>query len=611
MSFVVGIDLGTSNSALAIRESGGESSSTVPIRQVISASAQGDEQLLSSSLFIVPEGEGKNDNFVLPWAKQDASTIDSVVGRYARDRGTLLPDHFVSSAKSWLCNGRVDRKGKILPWGSNIGERKISPFDASRVFLEHLRNALTFSVEGAKEISSAVLTVPASFDEAARSLTVEAAKEAGFKEITLLEEPVAAIYAWLDSSAESWRDILRVGDVILVVDVGGGTTDFSLVSVVERDEEIDLQRISVGDHILLGGDNMDLALAHLTRHRLEERGVQIDEWQFMVLVHSIRGSKERLLADATRVSERVALPSRAAGLFDSVVSVDITRVEIEEAVSNGFFPKVSIDAEPHVAKAGLRDFGLSFASDAAVTKHLARFLRRSRENVVTSAELKSTLETAGIPLTDSWIRPTAILFNGGVFGAEVLQQRLVDQLEEWSGEKPRVLESTDLGLAVARGAAFYGQIRESGKGVRIRSGLSRSYYIGVESSGLAVPGVVQKMKGVCVAPQGLEAGDMVELKGQTFGLVVGESCEFSMFSSNVRAGDVVGTVLPDVTQGLSEVARLQTVADAPGTPAGTLLPVSLRTVVNELGVLEVWLQEDGGEKSWQLHFDVREGEAGL
>jgi hypothetical protein len=604
--FSIGIDLGTSNCAVALASADQPNVATVEITQLASPGALVERPTLPSVLYLPREGEFSPEAVRLPWE----SSAGPVSGQLARERGALAPDRVVTSAKSWLCQPHADRRGPILPWGSEA-EGKLSPVEASRRYLEHLRAAFDAAMERAGRSErfaggQVVVTVPASFDEAARALTREAAEAAGMGEALLLEEPQAAFYAWLNRAQADWRRETRPGDLILVCDVGGGTADFSLIAVSEEAGVLKLERIAVGEHILLGGDNMDLALAHAVQAQLEEEGAAVDEWQFLALIQACRAGKEALFSDQQLPSYPISLPSRSARLFAKTISTALRRETLEAIALEGFFPLVARDDGPVQGRtAGLRELGLPYAADPAITKHLARFLQRSAASVKSSPQLAQLVADS---FTGDQLRPTAALFNGGVFKAAPLRQRVLEALASWTGGRgPRELPGGDFDLAVARGAASYGLSAITGKGVRIKAGAARSYYLGLEASSMAVPGLKPKVKALCVVPQGMEEGSEVTLEERQFGLTVGEPVEFRFFSSASRAGDRAGILLPDAERDLEESSRLEvTLPPRADQQPGQVVAVNLQATVNELGVLELWMRDARDDSHrWKLEFKVR------
>ena len=493
----------------------------------------------------------------MPW--RAAWRGDPIIGHFARDHGALAPDRLITSAKSWLSNPHVDPRQRVLPWKSEIKEEKRSAFDCSRMCLEHVKESFLHAMGaggGDLDLADAqfVLTVPASFDEVARSLTAEAAEAAGLGKVVLLEEPLAAFYAWTAQAGKDWRAQVRPGDIVLVCDIGGGTADFTLIAISEKEGVLDLDRISVGEHILLGGDNMDLALAYALRAGLEAEGKSISETQFLALIHSAGKAKEAMLEDETVSEFPIAVPSRGSSLFGGTVSTKLDRATLEQIALDGFFARTAIEDLPQqTRRAGLQEFGLPYASDPVISKHLARFLTRSLENVNSSAALSSLIGAEA--RSKPFLAPTAVLFNGGVFKAAPIRRRVLDLLSAWSdGAQVRELAGYQPDLAVAKGASIYGRNRVTGKGLRIKAGASRSYYIGLESSMPAVPGFKPPLKAVCVVPQGMEEGSEVLIEGRDLALVTGQPAEFRFFSSEVRSGDAPGEIIPDAER---ELARDQ------------------------------------------------------
>ena len=604
-TLALGIDLGTSNSAAALA-TGATSARILPLVQSAGPGATEALPLLPSALYLPHPDEQAPGSFTLPWTGgKDAP----VVGRFARSRGALAPDRLVTSAKSWLCNSRVDRTAPLLPWQSTAvtTAEKVSPLDATTRFLTHLRAAVAYPDSIDWAATRVVITVPASFDEAARNLTREASRHAGFAEPLLLEEPLAAFYAWLETAGTDWRRHVRPGDIVLVCDVGGGTADFSLIAVGENAGALALDRISVGEHILLGGDNLDLALAHALRAQLEDAGQSVDEWQFLALVQAAREAKEALFDDPALSGVPVAVPTRSARLFANTVSTRLERPLLEAIALDGFLPLTAPTELPAGRSAGgLRELGLNYAADPALSRHLARFLQRSHQNVVSSTDLQARVSSALAASAHGLLRPTHVLFNGGVFKAAPMRRRVLDLLFGWFGAVPAELAGADYDLAVARGAAAYGRLLNSGAGVRIRAGTARSYYVGLESTVLAVPGLKPAIKALCVAPQGMEEGTTATLAEREFGLVVGEPVEFRLFSSTARAGDQTGTLVSDALRDLEETARVETVLPpGEGLAAGDVIPVRLVSRVNELGVLELHLRHAETARTWRLEFKVR------
>jgi molecular chaperone DnaK (HSP70) len=591
--FAIGIDLGTTNCALAFGAPEGGPIETLPIPQVVAPGEMSSRPLLPSFLYFPAEAQFPKGSLALPWVPG----ASDVVGELARSQGASTPARLVGSAKSWLSHAAVDRHGEILPWQSPEEVPKVSPVQASARYLAHLRAAWEEAYPDAPLTEQdVVLTVPASFDPVARELTMEAAALAGFEEPPiLLEEPQAALYDWLAQRGDAWRKDVVVGDVILVVDIGGGTTDFSLIAVGEEDGTLQLERIAVGDHILLGGDNMDLALAYGVRARLESDGKELDDWQMRALTHACRAGKEAMLGVDPPTTYPIAIAARGSKLIGGTLRTDISREELDAILLEGFFPVVaSADRPLTPRRAGLTTLGLPYPADAAITRHLAAFLGRSGSAHASTGPARS------------FVHPTAILFNGGVTRSPAVRDRIRDVIAGWldteGAPAPKVLENADADLAVSRGAAGYAAIRRRG-GVRIRGGTAQAHYIGIERAELAVPGIPPRVDAVCVAPFGMEEGTDVELP-QPFGLVLGEEVSFRFFGSSTRKDDTVGTVARPAD--LTELAPIETALEGPedGAP-GQIVQVHLHTRVTEVGTLEISAVEDDTGRRWKLTFDVR------
>jgi hypothetical protein len=607
--FSLGIDLGTSNSAIALSDIDGERTDIVELTQVLGPNRIGEKPTLPSALYIPHPDEFPEAAFPLPW--RSAGRGEPIVGFFAREHGALVPDRLITSAKSWLSNPHIDPRQRVLPWKSEIKEEKLSAFDAARMCLEHIKESFRHAMRAeGRELDPAdaeiVLTVPASFDEVAKNLTAEAAEAAGLGKVVLLEEPLAAFYAWTAQAGADWRAQVRPGDIVLVCDVGGGTADFTLIAISEKEGVLDLERISVGEHILLGGDNMDLALAYALRASLESEGKSIGDTQFLSLIHSAGKAKEAMLEDETIPEFPIAVPSRGSSLFGGTVSTRLDRTTLEQIVLDGFFATTGIEDLPQKARrAGLQEFGLPYASDPVISKHLARFLTRSLENVESSEALRSLIgpEARQKP----FLAPTAVLFNGGVFKAAPIRRRVLALLTAWSdGAAVRELAGFEPDLAVAKGASIYGRNRVTGKGLRIRAGASRSYYIGIETSMPAVPGFKPPLKALCVVPQGMEEGSEVLIEGRDFALVTGQPAEFRFFSSEVRSGDAPGQIIPDAERELTEISLLEVdLAAVDDIPAGQPVPVQINALVTELGTLELWMKHTKSDRRWKVEFEVR------
>ncbi|HMI86038.1 MAG TPA: Hsp70 family protein [Polyangiaceae bacterium] len=607
--YVVGIDLGTTHSVLAYAEIGVAAKPIVlAISQLTAKSEVFDHELLPSFVYFAHESEGRQP---LSWDPERRV----VVGEYARRRGADAPARVISSAKSWLSHTGVDRRGGILPLGAPDDIEKISPVEASWKILEHLSEAWDAKVaHGDRALALAeqdiVLTVPASFDASARELTVEAALAAGFEHLTLLEEPQAAVYAFIDAVGEGWRRQIRAGDVLLVVDIGGGTTDFSAIAAVESDGSLELERIAVGDHILLGGDNMDLALAHVVRTKLSQEGKDLDRWQMSALTHGGRAAKEKLLGEGALAAVPIAIGARGSQLLGSTLRTELTREEVERVLVDGFFPRVAADARPVTrARGALTQVGLPYASDPAITKHLAAFLTKQASAL---EKVRPHQEPAGDTRAPTLLAPTSLLFNGGVMKSQVLRGRLLSTLDDWvtaqGRSAVRVLDGADLDFGVARGAAAYGLARR-GKGLRIRGGTARAYYVGIENPMPAVPGVDPPVTALCVAPFGMEEGTEARLLPHELGVVVGEPVRFRFFGSSVRRDDEAGTELESWKEGeLDELSPIEVTLPPEGRRDGDVVPVRLRATVTAVGTLEVEAiptRPSTPDERWRVELSVR------
>ena len=609
--YAIGIDLGTTHSALSyvdLEASDGEQTAhgVLPVPQLTAPGTVEALPLLPSFLYLPHPDELAPGELALPWNTDgDANENTAVTGEMARSRGATTPIRLVSSAKSWLSHPSVDRRAAILPADAPEEVARVSPLEASTRYLAHLRRAWDAAhPEAPFDQQQVTVTIPASFDPGARELTAEAARNAGYTSATLLEEPQAALYSWIQGSKGAWRKQVKAGDIVLVVDVGGGTSDFSLIAILERDGKLEPHRVAVGDHILLGGDNMDLALAHLVARKLAANGTQLDAWQMRALTYGCRAAKEHLLADAETTTWPIVVPSRGSKLIGGSIRTELTRDEVTSFITDGFFPRVEAAARPATrARAGLTQLGLPYAQDAAITKHLSAFLARQAG---ATAELEGF--AGRVSSEHSFLHPSAVLFNGGVFKSGILAQRVMDTINDWlymeGAEPARMLEGADLDLAVARGAAYYSYARRGG-GVRIRGGTARSYYVGVESSMPAIPGMEPPIQALCVAPFGMEEGSELELPGQEFGLVVGEPVHFRFFGSTTRRQDHIGEVLdfwgPDELQEQNEI---QATLPADGRTPGDVVQVKLHALATEAGTLELAAVARDGQR-WKVEFDVR------
>jgi molecular chaperone DnaK (HSP70) len=593
-TYTIGLDLGTTNNALAYAPLADANASIqlLEIPQMTTATSLERRPLLPSFIYLPSEAE------------QQAGTMQctgpGVVGHFARSQSADVPTRTIAAAKSWLCHARVDRHQPILPWNAPAEVPKLSPVAASTLYLEHLARTWNERFPDAPFAAQQVtLTVPASFDASARDLTREAAIQAGFpKDFILLEEPQAALYAWLANRGDDWRSELKVGDLILVCDVGGGTTDFTLIAVDDRDGDLELARLAVGNHILVGGDNMDLALAFTAQELFKEQGHELDAWQSVSLWHACRAAKEALLTADGPDRYPVAILGRSSKVIGGSLKVELTKEQVQSTLVEGFLPVCALTDRPIKQPAsGFKQLGLPYESDTAITRHMARFLSQHA-----APDAEATAQC-----------PTHLLFNGGVFKADTLKDRIRQLFADWfpGTQTPSALSgSEDLDFSVARGAAYYGRIKQEG-GMRIRGGTARAYYIGIETTGLAVPGAPRPLQALCVAPHGMEEGTSIHVPGEEIGLVVGEPVHFRFFSSASRTQDAPGDLLTRWTEDeLQETDPLEAELSAGETEEGGYVPVTIETHVTELGVLECWCVSAQSNERWKLEFSVREDHDG-
>ena len=602
--YTVGIDLGTTNSVLSYvdHESAELRPQTLLIPQIVAPGEIQALPILPSFIYMPLEAERGKGLYRLPWQSEDP---ELVVGTGAQARAAEAPSRVVFSAKSWLCNDRIDRHSPCLPLDTGDGAdvRRISPVEASRAILEHLRDAWNSLMAADNptlrlEKQSLVITVPASFDAVARELTMEAAQAAGLT-FTLLEEPQAAFYSWLAHHDKDWRDFVANGDVILVCDIGGGTTDFSLIAVTDNGGELELQRLAVGNHTLLGGDNMDITLAMSVAAKLAaEKKLRLTPYQLTALTHACRRAKEAIGGGATG-PQPLTILGRGSSLMSGTISTTISEEDLRAALLDGFFPLCPIDTQLQTERrGGLRSFALDYAADPAFTRHLAHFL-----------DCHSFKDGDGKP-----ILPGTVLFNGGVTKAPLFSDRLLELLRQWRGEDYgpcTVLQQENPDLSVANGAAWFGHVVQCG-GIRIKAGSARSYYIGIESPMPAIPGFTPPMDALCVVNHGMEEGTEAEIRENGMALIIGEPSDFRLFTSTVRPDDKIGKRISDWNEGeLVELPPLTVslpVSDEKGQHPGSLIPVTLRTILTDIGTLQLWCEEQDGNGRWKLEFELRDNE---
>ena len=599
--FVIGIDLGTTNSAVEYVDTAETPwrVRTLPIPQLVAPGQVESRDTLPSFHYQPAPGELPSGALRLPWSRSEPKFS---VGFFARDHGTLVPGRMINSAKSWLCHAGVDRTAALLPWHGAEDVDRLSPVEVSARYLGHVRDAWNhrFSTEPIEK-QDVVLTLPASFDEVARELTIAAAKQAGFPRVVLIEEPQAAFYAWIDHHKDDWEKRVSPGQKILVCDIGGGTTDFTLIRVRRAEgnsnDKVQFHRVAVGDHLILGGDNFDLALAHHVEKKLMgERKLEPRQWS--VLVRTCRSAKESLLGTKPPERMTLTLPGSGSRLIGGSLQVEVTREEVQQVLLDGFLPRVPLDVRPEQRRSGFQEFGLPYAPDPAMTKYLAAFLTAHRH---AGDELIGGLTAAGSGKSTSAIdpaRPDIVLFNGGVFESHLVRERLIDALRDWFGQggwEPQILRNDRLDLAVAHGAAYYGMVRR-GEGVRIAAGLARTYYIGVDSDPPAA---------ICLVPAGVEPGHDVDLTERTFDLLISEPVEFPLYVSSTRLTDRPGALVPIDREQMTALPPIRTVLKTGKKGDTGTISVNLHARLTEIGTLDLWCGEVGGKRTWRLQFDVR------
>ncbi|MBX3270470.1 MAG: hsp70 family protein [Sandaracinaceae bacterium] len=594
--FIVGIDLGTTHTVVAYVDTHrgpGAPIEELAIEQLVAPGEIEARPLLHSLRYHPAGGELTDDDRQLPWHPRGLAGVpEGVVGELARQLGAKVPGRLVASAKSWLSHPNVDRTAAILPWGAPEDVPKVSPVGASASYLAHVRDAWDHCFEDEPlDSQQVVLTVPASFDEGARALTVRAAREAGLGAVRLLEEPQAAFYDWLGRHDADIEALVAKMHLALVVDVGGGTTDLTLIQVELRESGPRLTRVAVGDHLMLGGDNMDLALAHDAEARLGS-AEKLGAGRFTQLLQQCRLAKERLLERDAPDAVKVTVLGGGRKLIGGSLSTELERAAVHERIVEGFFPAVGPDARPERKRGAIVEFGLPYVADPAITRHVAAFLERH------SDVAREAFPTGSIP-DGALAVPDAVLLNGGVFKGHALSARMMDVLGAWrGGEPPMALENPAPELAVARGAVAYGLARR-GVGVRIGGGSARSYYLALDGG----------ERGVCLLPRGAEEGEEVVLKTRSFALKLGEPVRFELVSSTGEAvlhrpGDLV-----ELGPSFRALPPLAAVLEDESGASGKTLPVRLSTALTEVGTVELeCVAAEGAARRWKLELLLR-GEA--
>jgi molecular chaperone DnaK (HSP70) len=594
--YLIGIDLGTTNSAVAYIDTREPITGDTPtihvfnIPQLIAEGEVGAVPTLPSFLYFANEQDAPG-SLRLPWQERP----EAVAGVFARDQGALTPGRQVTSAKSWLCHDAVDRTARILPWGAEHTEQTCSPVEASTRYLTHVRDAWNHTIAAAHdefeesrfERQDIVLTVPASFDEEARELTVKAARDAGFQNLTLLEEPLAAFYAWIVTRRRSLKRYVKDGDLVLICDVGGGTTDFSLIRAQIADSEIKFERTAIGEHLLLGGDNVDLSLARRVMEKLKNPKLSLRQQN--ALRRQCCAAKEKLFSDGRLKRVPVNILGSGRSVVGGTLSSELTRQEVEEALIDGFLPLTRSDDLPaRERRSGLRELGLPYASEPAITKHLAAFLTKVDED------------------SDSqMVRPDAILFNGGFFAPAITRERVVEAVAGWFRKKgkpwqPKVLSNESPESAVALGAAYYGHVRKSG-GLRVSGGCARAYYVGVQTEARVADG---RVRAVCVLPRGTEEGTTLNLEGREFAALANRPVTFTLYSSTTGR-DAHGAVVTLNEDEVHRHAPLITTLRYGKKSRQVELAVRLTMSFTEVGTLELWCESLNSDHRWRLQFQLR------
>jgi molecular chaperone DnaK (HSP70) len=587
--YLVGIDLGTTHTVVAYADLHASSQPQLfEIEQLVAPGEVAARSMLPSLRYHPAPGELAEHDILLPWSGQAShANAYGILGELARELGSHAPGRLVTSAKSWLSHPSVDRAESILPWGSHEDVFRISPLEASASYLAHVRSAWDFRF--AKDPLSnqeIILTVPASFDEGARALTLQAAHLAGLAGVWLIEEPLAASYDWLARNQDKLGSLLEGIRLLLVCDVGGGTTDFTLIKVESGDGSPRLTRIAVGDHLMLGGDNMDLALAHVAESRIVCSGAKLTAASLSQLVQQCRLAKERLLAPDAPERATVTLVGSGSKLIAGARSAELTRSEVAQMLVEGFFPHTAPDEKPQRVRSAIVEFGLPYVADPAVTRHISAFLARYAD-----AAREALADESQYPI------PNAVLMNGGVFRSETLARRLLETLQDWAGRPVHRLENESPDLSVARGAVAYGLSRR-GRGIRIGAGVARNYFLILD------PDKGNQKNGICILPRGVEEGKEVQLKDRIFSLKLGQPVQFHLVSSTGDASFQPG----DLTEITKE-------SFTPLPPIAAILPqetgveeqrVHLAAVLTELGALQMsCLAENQPERRWNLEFQLR------
>ncbi len=593
--YIIGIDLGTTNSAVSYVDLAEDTAKNRGIKlfkvpQLTGAGELSPLPVLPSFCYIPGKYDIAEDSIRLPWVTDEMN----FVGKFARDHGGKVPSRLVSSAKSWLCHSNADRRAKILPWGSGDDVYKISPVQATASYLKHIRLSWNSTKGDEDELylenQMIIITVPASFDEVARDLTIEASKLAGLRNVTLLEEPLAAFYSWLIKHELNWQDFIKPGQLVLVCDVGGGTSDFTLITLRETQGTPRFERIAVGDHLILGGDNIDLALARFVEKQFKQSShLSSDRWK--TLCHLCRQAKESILNDGVD-SETITMIGEGSSLIGGTLTARLQRSKLEEILMDGFFPVIE-NHNPAAKKIrkGISEFGLPYETEPAITRHIGLFLEKHKDDV------KKILDKKPFP--------DFILFNGGSLKSSLIQNRISDSVRHWFGEagsrQPSVLENSAPDLAVALGAAYYGLVK-IGKGVRVGSGSARSYYLGFERKN---GDAKAEKSAVCLVERGLDEGSQISLPDKKFQVLANQPVSFDLYSSTYRSGDRSGDLIP-IDDTLTPLPPLQTVIQFGQKGSKKEIPIQVEAEFSEMGVLFLWCRSLSTSHRWRLQFQLRD-----
>ncbi len=607
--YIIGIDLGTTNCAVSYIDLENNSNDSKEIKQtrifkvpqLIGPGEFAGLSVLPSFLYIPGEYDITKEAMAAPWKIAQRSRQDkNFVGAFARDHGAKVPARLISSAKSWLCHSGVDRLSPILPWNSSEDVLKISPIQATAAYLKHIKMAWNINMAKEEEYllenALVILTVPASFDEVARDLTLQAANVAGLQDVILLEEPLAGFYSWLVRHEQNWNDYVKTSQLILVCDVGGGTTDFTLIILREVDGSPRFERIAVGDHHILGGDNIDLALAGYVEKKVGKKKLNLNHDKWKSLCHQCRQAKEEIF-EGRLESKRITLMGSGSRLIAGTISTQIQRNTVEKIILDEFFPLIESSAEYSPPKdREIAESGLPYEKDQAITRHLINFLKKHQSRISQATGKKDHV-------------PDLILFNGGTLKPAVIRERIKHSIRKClknTDERPVVLSNPDLDLAVARGAAYYGLVK-SGKGVRVGSGSPRTIYLEVEKQFTKSEESEKKQDlktALCLVERGLEEGSKIELSHHAFEVLANHQVNINLYSSSFRSGDKCGDLIK-INDSFTRLAPLQTVIKFGKKGVKTLIPVKVGGFYSEVGTLELWCKSQVSRHRWHLNFQLR------